>query len=157
MGRVACGPRARVRHQSVPSESGTFQSRSHVCDEPHVCDPHAHHPWARLARQVADLRRGATLRSQHESVEYLFQALEELTADERALFCRFAWGRSRLPVGCRDVKLIVESMGVGSPDEHLPVAHTCFFQIDLPRYSSKAACKRKLLYAIYECADMDLA
>ena len=39
MGRVACGPRARVRHQSVPSESGTFQSRSHVCDEPHVCDP----------------------------------------------------------------------------------------------------------------------
>ena len=47
-------------------------------------------------------------------------------------------------------------VGGREPDTRLPVAHTCFFQIDLPRYSSKAVLKEKLLYALHNCKDMDL-
>ena len=97
------------------------------------------------------------MRGRHESVGFLFETLEELTPEEKGLFCRFAWGRSRIPEGGRGVKLIVESVqSHGDPDTRLPVAHTCFFQIDLPRYSNKEALKEKLLYAIYNCGDLDL-
>ena len=105
-----------------------------------------------------DLRRGAEVRGKHPSVDYFWEVLAELSRDERALFMRFAWGRSRAPSGCNGVKCIVESVGGNSnPDARLPVAHTCFFQIDLPRYTSKEALRSKLLYAIYHCKDMDLA
>ena len=78
------------------------------------------HDWA-----VADLRRGADIRGTHPSIGYFWEALGELDAQEKALFCRFAWGRSRLPAGCRGVKIIIESTHVhGDPDEHLPVVHT---------------------------------
>jgi hypothetical protein len=41
------------------------------------------------------------------------------------------------------------------PDTYLPVAHTCFFSIDIPRYSSKEVFKDRLLYAIYNCNAID--
>ena len=98
------------------------------------------------------------MRGKHVSVEYFWEVLGELTREERALFLRFAWGRSRAPEGCRGVKCIVESVGGhGDPDARLPVAHTCFFQVDLPRYTCKAVLHEKLLYAIRHCKDMDLA
>lgn len=37
----------------------------------------------------------------------------------------------------------------------LPEAHTCFFTIDLPRYSSFENLKNKLLYAITNCQAID--
>jgi hypothetical protein len=43
----------------------------------------------------------------------------------------------------------------GSPDNYLPVSHTCFFSIELPKYSSKEVLRRKLLYAIYNCTAID--
>lgn len=39
-------------------------------------------------------------------------------------------------------------------DEVLPLSHTCFFQLELPRYSSKEVLHRKLLYAITECREI---
>ena len=41
------------------------------------------------------------------------------------------------------------------PDDHLPLAHTCFFSIALPSYSSKEILRSKLLYAIKNCKSMD--
>ena len=39
--------------------------------------------------------------------------------------------------------------------EHLPVAHTCFFQLDLPNYSNDAVMAEKLRYAMYNCCSID--
>jgi hypothetical protein len=41
------------------------------------------------------------------------------------------------------------------PDQYLPKAHTCFFSINLPRYSGKQIMREKLLYAISNCTEMD--
>lgn len=37
------------------------------------------------------------------------------------------------------------------PDKYLPVAHTCFFSLELPAYSSREIMATKLRYAIYNC------
>jgi len=41
------------------------------------------------------------------------------------------------------------------PDKMLPAAHTCFFSLDLPSYTSAKILKEKLLYAINECLVID--
>ncbi|CDJ34662.1 uncharacterized protein EMH_0091810 [Eimeria mitis] len=40
-------------------------------------------------------------------------------------------------------------------DEMLPQSHTCFFQVDLPPYSSYGVLRRKLLYAVTEGIAID--
>ena len=40
-------------------------------------------------------------------------------------------------------------------DRRLPTAHTCFFSLHLPRYSSDAVLRRNLLYAIENCTETD--
>ena len=40
-------------------------------------------------------------------------------------------------------------------DQYLPKAHTCFFSINLPKYSSKTVMAAKLRYAITQCTEMD--
>ena len=40
-------------------------------------------------------------------------------------------------------------------DYHLPISHTCFFQLELPKYSSKAVMRTKLVYAIHNCRAID--
>jgi hypothetical protein len=44
----------------------------------------------------------------------------------------------------------------GDPDGALPTASTCFFQLHLPKYTSLEALREKLLYACYNCKDLDL-
>jgi HECT-domain (ubiquitin-transferase) len=40
-------------------------------------------------------------------------------------------------------------------DAHLPRAHTCFFSINLPKYSCDSVMAERLRYAIYNCIEMD--
>ena len=41
------------------------------------------------------------------------------------------------------------------PNGHFPVAHTCFFSLEWPKYTSKEAAHAKLLYAIRNCRAID--
>jgi hypothetical protein len=43
------------------------------------------------------------------------------------------------------------SESVKEPDKHLPHAHTCFFSIQLPPYSSPAVLRERLVYAMWNC------
>jgi len=44
----------------------------------------------------------------------------------------------------------------GQPaDAYFPVAHTCFFSLELPAYSTLAIMKEKLRYAIFNCTAID--
>ena len=79
----------------------------------------------------------------HPSVALFWTCLEEMSEGERSKFIRFAWGRNRLPRAAdwkRPFKLTQRRGG----DDALPVAHTCFFQLELPAYASLERCKQAL-------------
>lgn len=91
-------------------------------------------------------------------VRFFWQAMHAFAPEERAAFLRFVWGRSRLPssrAAWKDQWMRIHTMESPRPDSRLPVAHTCFFSVELPRYSSARVCHQKLLYAISNCVDID--
>lgn len=88
----------------------------------------------------------------HPVIRSFWKALRELTTEQRKNFIRFAWGRSRLPRG----KWPLQSNGqqvkftiVPRRNVHtgIPLAHTCFFLIELPEYQDFKELKRMLLLA----------
>ena len=96
-----------------------------------------------------------------EHVQYFWKVMNTLTLQQFTLFLRFVWGRSRLPSTHSefDRKFEIHSFPPKSKDEdldsYLPQAHTCFFSIDLPAYSSEDVMRARLLYAITHCRAID--
>lgn len=43
----------------------------------------------------------------------------------------------------------------GDPNLYCPQAHTCFFSIELPAYTSYEACRDRVLYACRNCSAID--
>jgi len=84
-------------------------------------------------------------RATDRTIRHFWAVLESFTNEERALFVRFAWGRSRLPRGRWSHSLTLTRVNVG--EDRLPLAHTCFFQIELPPYRTEARMREKLLVA----------
>lgn len=86
----------------------------------------------------------------------MWETLSAFTHKQRQMFLRFVWGRSRLPNSAADFqqKFVVLSCRHNT-DGTLPISHTCFFQLELPRYSCVAVMREKLLYAITECTAID--
>ena len=98
--------------------------------------------------------------SDNEYAKRFWKVLGEFTNDEKSLFLKFVWGRARLPPAERlkeqPFKLVLmEDYRFTDHDIHFPEAHTCFFQLDLPRYTNDESCKAKLLYAIEACGEID--
>jgi len=92
-------------------------------------------------------------------VRYLWQALRRFTPENRAAFLRFVWGRTRLPATPTewgDVRFTLHTRHSSNPDAAFPVAHTCFFSLELPAYTSYAVTHERLLYAITNCIDIDI-
>lgn len=92
-----------------------------------------------------------------EHIRLFWQAMEEFTNEERSAFIRFTWGRSRLPLTAAGFsqRFKLQSFDKRPPDNYLPVAHTCFFSLELPRYSTLEIMKDKLRYAIFNCQAID--
>ena len=90
-------------------------------------------------------------------IQNFWKCLEEFSAEERASYLRFVWGRSRLPLTSKDFPMQhrIRIKSHPNPDLALPTSHTCFFSIDLPRYSSYEVLKNKLKYAITHCQAID--
>jgi len=90
-------------------------------------------------------------------VKYFWNTLHSFTQHERQLFLRFVWGRNRLPATDNDwgsETFSIKALNVST--DSLPIAHTCFFSIDLPPYKSFKQCRDKLLYAINNCQAIDV-
>jgi hypothetical protein len=72
---------------------------------------------------------------------------------ELRLFLRFVWGQSRLPAATAAWGQKFEIMdfqwagGAATVDIALPKSHTCFFQLELPKYSTREIMREKLLCA----------
>mmetsp|Transcript_30833 Transcript_30833/g.69223 ORF Transcript_30833/g.69223 Transcript_30833/m.69223 type:complete len:1182 (-) Transcript_30833:197-3742(-) len=96
-----------------------------------------------------------------ETVQRFWRVLESFEHDERSAFLRFVWARSRLPATAADFVQkfkIQAAVGEGpkqSPDAWLPKAHTCFFSLNLPRYTTDEVMAKQLKYAMYNCIEMD--
>ena len=90
-------------------------------------------------------------------IQNFWKCLEEFSAEERASYLRFVWGRSRLPLTSKDFPMQhrISIKSHNNPDLALPMSHTCFFSIDLPRYSTYEVLKSKLKYAITHCQAID--
>lgn len=74
--------------------------------------------------------------------------MRSLTDEERSLFIKFAWGRSRLPIGKHWPKRF-KLQRRAADDSSLPLAHTCFFSVELPPYGSEAVMRARLLAAVH--------
>ena len=90
-------------------------------------------------------------------IQFFWKCLEEFTAEERSMYLRFVWGRSRLPLTSKDFQMQhrVEIMHHAHPDIALPQSHTCFFSLEIPKYSTYEILKEKLKYAITHCQAID--
>lgn len=100
---------------------------------------------------------GEGLTKDDPSVRRFWSVMRGFTPEEQTKYVRFVWGRSRLPVSVEDWgrRHQINRLKKKEPDKYLPIAHTCFFTLDLPEYSSRHTCKKKLLYAITHCIAID--
>ncbi len=80
---------------------------------------------------------------------------------QRSKLIFFVWGRTRLPLNREGFERAFTIMAhpasqKKNPDKYLPVAHTCFFQLELPEYSSVDIMYQKVLFAITHCTSIDM-
>uniref|UniRef100_T1IYS2 HECT-type E3 ubiquitin transferase n=1 Tax=Strigamia maritima TaxID=126957 RepID=T1IYS2_STRMM len=92
-------------------------------------------------------------------VQWFWDVMEEFTNNERSLFLRFVWGRTRLPRTIADFRgrdFVLQVLDKYNPADHfLPESYTCFFLLKMPRYSRKEVLREKLKYAIHFCKSID--
>ncbi|XP_011304625.1 E3 ubiquitin-protein ligase HERC2 [Fopius arisanus] len=92
-------------------------------------------------------------------VQWFWEVMEEFSNQERSLFLRFVWGRTRLPRTIADFRgrdFVLQVMDKYNPPDHfLPESYTCFFLLKMPRYSCKSVLRQKLKYAIHFCKSID--
>jgi len=103
-------------------------------------------------------------------IQFLWQALQSMTAAERAAFLRFVWARARLPptdasftqkfklqkLEPSDIDALTDDAEIQQKrDALLPKSSTCFGALYFPRYSSVDVALARLTYAAKNCISMD--
>lgn len=80
------------------------------------------------------------------TVRLFWEAMESFTPQEQCMFVRFAWGRARLPAA----KDFTTPMRItpAPPGTVLPIAHTCFFSVEMPCYATLEEMRHGLLTVI---------
>jgi len=110
---------------------------------------------------IALLRRhtnySADLLASDAHIVWFWEVLTEFSEQNKAKFIRFAWAQERLPSDDDEfvlthTRLMIKPSSHASKsanqDRLLPKADTCFFNLELPKYSSKQILKEKLMFAI---------
>jgi len=107
----------------------------------------------------ANTRYRAPVRENDAHVKIMWETLKGFSHEDRQLFLRFVWGQSRLPYNPDDFvnkfEILPARYADGNPDAAMPKSHTCFFSIELPRYTTVQACSEKIMYAIKNCHSID--
>ncbi|XP_066933658.1 probable E3 ubiquitin-protein ligase HERC4 [Clytia hemisphaerica] len=85
----------------------------------------------------------------HPIIENFWKVFHELTFPLKKKFLAFLTGTSKVSVlGMKHMKFIIQPVSGGEDGSHLPVAHTCFNLLDLPRYPDLDTMRKKLHQAI---------
>jgi other hect domain ubiquitin protein ligase E3 len=113
---------------------------------------------------LALLRRHTTysgfsdVATQERVVEWFWQTLEDFGDADRVRFIQFSWAQTRIPNTDADFVQQRVRMNVKAgkkTDMSLPKADTCFFNLEMPIYSSKDLLREKLFKAITESVSMN--
>mmetsp|Transcript_8144 Transcript_8144/g.8008 ORF Transcript_8144/g.8008 Transcript_8144/m.8008 type:complete len:924 (-) Transcript_8144:32-2803(-) len=123
-----------------------------VCGKPHV-------DIELLKRHT---RYSGGLTDTSPRVIWFWESMKEFSPEERLKFIKFSWGQERLPCNDEDFErtntrlMIKPAMNAEHKDGSLPKADTCFFNLEIPDYSSKEILKERLRYAILtDCESMN--
>jgi len=137
---------ATVVPLSLLSLVGWSQLEHMVCGSPEID--------VALLERMTDY---SSCRKTDTHIQYFWQVLREFNQEERAALLKFTWGRTRLPLTAADFpqRFKLQSFHRSPPDAYYPAAHTCFFSLELPRYSSLEIMREKLRYAIFNCEAID--
>ncbi|KAI9136503.1 hypothetical protein BKA69DRAFT_1103846 [Paraphysoderma sedebokerense] len=88
--------------------------------------------------------------SNDSTVRWFWETVDCFNSEMKKRFLRFVTGTDRIPgTGSAGIKFKISCAGEGDSD-YLPVAHTCFNQILLHKYSSREKLESKLRTAILE-------
>jgi len=82
-------------------------------------------------------------------IKWFWEVISEYSDEERTSLLFFITGSSALPPkGFGDIKITIKRFY--GPITNLPIAHTCFNELELPDYDSKEKLQQKLDIAISE-------
>ena len=83
----------------------------------------------------------------HPVIQRFWEVFHDFTSEMKKKFLAFLTGSDKVSIfGMKNMKFVIQP--VGSSENHLPVAHTCFNLFDLPRYGSVDVLREKLCQAI---------
>lgn len=92
----------------------------------------------------------------HPTIRLFWEVFHDLPLEKKKQFLLFLTGSDRIPIlGMKSLKLVIQPTGGG--EHYLPVAHTCFNLLDLPKYTSLEMLREKLLQAIDHNQGFNLA
>jgi len=87
-------------------------------------------------------------------IDDFWTVLESFSNRERQLFVKFVWGQEHIP--CDDNEFISKSIRMlikaapyhEQPDNRFPRSDTCFFNLELPSYSTRSIMAKQILIAV---------
>lgn len=92
----------------------------------------------------------------HPTVKLFWETFHEFPLEKKKKFLLFLTGSDRIPIyGMASLQMVIQSTASG--EEYLPVAHTCYNLLDLPKYSSKEILSARLTQALDNYEGFSLA
>ncbi|XP_043466153.1 probable E3 ubiquitin-protein ligase HERC4 isoform X1 [Leptopilina heterotoma] len=107
--------------------------------------------WEELEKN-ASYKEGYT--KNDPTIVSFWKIFHELPLEEKRKFLLFLTGSDRIPIqGMKAIRITIQPM---TDERFLPVAHTCFNLLDLPRYQTREKLRYKLLQAIQQTQGFSL-
>ncbi|CAG9828985.1 unnamed protein product [Diabrotica balteata] len=107
--------------------------------------------WHAL-EEAAEYKNG--YKSSDKTIRWFWEVIHEMSLAEKKKFLLFLTGSYRIPIqGMKGVKIYIQPT---NDEKYLPVAHTCFNLLDLPKYKTKERLKYKLMQAIQQTEGFSL-
>ncbi|XP_017765568.1 PREDICTED: probable E3 ubiquitin-protein ligase HERC4 isoform X2 [Eufriesea mexicana] len=107
--------------------------------------------WEELEKN-ATYKQGYT--KDDPTIVLFWQVFRELPLEEKKKFLLFLTGSDRIPIqGMKAIKITMQPV---EDERLLPIAHTCFNLLDLPRYQTRERLRYKLLQAIQQTQGFSL-
>ncbi|KAK0125387.1 hypothetical protein ONS95_000593 [Cadophora gregata] len=95
---------------------------------------------------------------EHDTVKLFWKVLKELDDADRRKVLKYVTSTPRAPLlGFSQLNPRFSIRDAGSDEERLPSTSTCVNLLKLPRYSTEATLRQKLLYAVNSGAGFDLS
>uniref|UniRef100_A0A7N6FAA9 HECT domain-containing protein n=1 Tax=Anabas testudineus TaxID=64144 RepID=A0A7N6FAA9_ANATE len=83
----------------------------------------------------------------HPTVRLFWEVFHEFPLEKKKQFLLFLTGSDRIPIhGMESMRIIIQS--TTAEEHYLPVAHTCYNLLDMPRYQTKDILRRRLTQAV---------